>query len=53
MITRAMTNKDPKGENTSGGGHLGGTHLGQSPDAKTTSTTSKKGDKARPNDGKN
>ncbi len=26
MITRAMTNKDPKGENTSGGGHLGGTH---------------------------
>jgi hypothetical protein len=39
--------------NTSGGGHLGGTHFGQSPDAKTTSTVGKKGDKARPNDGQN
>lgn len=40
-------------ENTSGGGHLGGTHFGQSPDAKTTSAINKKGDKARPNDGSN
>lgn len=47
-----MTNKqtkDPKGENTSAGDHLGGTTFGQEPDAKTTSD--KKGDKARPNDG--
>lgn len=48
-----MTDKDPKAENSSDGGHLGGTNLGQSPDAKTGSTTEKKGDKARPNDGKN
>lgn len=27
--------KDPKGENTTGGDHLGGTHFGQAPDAKT------------------
>ena len=45
--------KDPKGENTSGGGHLGGTQIGQGPDAKTASTVDKKGDKARPNDGRN
>ena len=25
--------KDPKGENTNGGGHLGGTKFGQAPDA--------------------
>ncbi|WP_426232161.1 hypothetical protein [Pararhizobium sp. DWP3-4] len=47
-----MATKDPQGKNTSGGGHLGGTHLGQSPDAKTDSSKVKKGDKARPNDGK-
>jgi hypothetical protein len=34
------------------GGHLGGTHLGQGKDAKTTSTTEKTGDKARPNEGR-
>ena len=45
--------KDPAGENTSGGGHLGGTRLGQGADAKTTSSPDKKGDKARPNDGSN
>jgi hypothetical protein len=39
-------------ENTDGGGHLGGTYFGQKPDAKTTSTVDKKGDKARPNDGR-
>jgi len=38
-------------ENTSAGGHLGGTSFGQQPDAKTTSD--EKGDKARPNDGSN
>jgi len=48
-----MTSKDPKGEKTSGGGHLGGTQHGQGPDAKTSSTSDKKGDKARPNNGKN
>lgn len=31
-----MTDKDPKGENTSEGGHLGGTKIGQTPDAKNT-----------------
>lgn len=46
-----MPSKDPEGKNTSGGGHLGGTHLGQSADAKTASTVDNKGDKARPNDG--
>lgn len=40
-------------ENTSGGGHLGGTSLGQSADAKTTSSVERKGGKARPNDGQN
>ena len=44
--------KDPKGQNTSGGGHTGGTYGGQKPDVKTSSTTDYKGDKARPNDGK-
>ena len=38
-------------DKTSGGGHLGGTKFGQQPDAKTSSTVDKKGDKARPNDG--
>ncbi|GAB1582117.1 hypothetical protein PPNSA23_20600 [Phyllobacterium phragmitis] len=40
-------------ENASGGGHLGGTYFGQEPDAKTASTVDKKGDKARPNNGRN
>jgi hypothetical protein len=40
-------------EHTSAGGHVGGTHFGQQPDAKTSSTVEKKGDKARPNDGSN
>lgn len=48
-----MSDKDPKGEKTSGGGHLGGTHIGQQPDAKTTQTVDRKGAKARPNDSKN
>jgi hypothetical protein len=32
---------------------LGGTYYGQEPDAKTATTVKKKGDKARPNDGRN
>jgi hypothetical protein len=45
--------KDEKAtiEKTSGGGHIGGTHSGQRPDAKTSSGVNRKGDKARPNDG--
>jgi hypothetical protein len=53
-----MAKKDTKQDaeqvkNTSGGGHLGGTRLGQQPDAKTSSTVKNEGDKARPNDGRN
>lgn len=46
-------NSEAVAEKTSGGGHLGGTHFGQKPDAKTASTVSPKGNKARPNDGRN
>ena len=35
-------------DNTSGGGHIGGTHFGQQQDAKTKDTK-EGGDKARPN----
>ena len=38
-------------ENTSAGGHLGGTYFGQEPDGKTISTTTNDSAKARPNDG--
>jgi hypothetical protein len=37
-------------ENTSSGGHLGGTYYGQAPDGKTASTNSNVG-KSRPNVG--
>jgi hypothetical protein len=40
-------------ENTSAGGHLGGTYYGQQPDGKTTTTINKVGAKARPNNGSN
>jgi hypothetical protein len=40
-------------ENTSAGGHLGGTYFGQQPDGKTASGTPKVGPKSRPNDGSN
>ncbi len=40
-------------ERTSAGGHLGGTSLGQQPDAKTATTREDGGGKARPNDGSN
>jgi len=51
-MTKKQT-KDPAGKKTSGGGHVGGTKSGQTADAKTTSTVDKKGDKVRPNDGRN
>jgi hypothetical protein len=51
-MTKKQT-KDPAGENTSAGGHIGGTHHTAQPDAKVSSTVDKKGDKARPNDGSN
>lgn len=38
-------------ENTSAGGHLGGTYFGQQPDGKTASATVKAGPKSRANDG--
>lgn len=41
-----------KFEKTDGGGHLGGSKYGQEPDAKTATTRSGGGDKARPNEGK-
>lgn len=40
-------------ENTSAGGHLGGTYFGQEADGKTASTVNKDGPKARQNDGRN
>lgn len=40
-------------ENTSAGGHLGGTYFGQQPDGKTASATAKVGPKSRANDGSN
>jgi hypothetical protein len=40
-------------ENTSAGGHLGGTYYGQEPDGKTTSDNDRVGSKARPNNGSN
>ncbi len=40
-------------ENTSSGGHLGGTYYGQEPDGKTASGNDRVGSKARPNNGSN
>ena len=40
-------------KNTSSGGHVGGTYFGQEPDAKTSLIRKDKGNKARPNDGRN
>lgn len=57
MTSQKASSGDKKssnaGKNTSAGGHVGGTYLGQKPDAKTASTRDDKGNKARPNDGKN
>ncbi len=38
-------------ENTSAGGHLGGTYYGQEPDGKTMNGNDRVGAKARPNTG--
>ncbi|WP_455872803.1 hypothetical protein [Rhizobium yanglingense] len=40
-------------ENTSAGGHLGGTYFGQQPDGKTSSSTNSEARKSRSNDGSN
>ncbi|SFV29703.1 hypothetical protein SAMN05216456_0817 [Devosia crocina] len=40
-------------DNVSTGGHLGGTHFGQTQGDAKTKNTRDGGDKARPNDGKN
>ncbi len=52
-VEQAQKKARKQAKNTSGGGHLGGTYYGQEPDAKTATTVRKKGDKARPNDGRN
>lgn len=52
-MTKDKNSIEKKVENTSGGGHVGGTKFVQQPDVKTASTVDKKGDKARPNDGRN
>lgn len=52
-VEQAQKDARKQAEHTSGGGHLGGTYYGQEPDAKTATTVKKKGDKARPNDGRN
>ncbi len=44
--------EDTQTKKMSTGGHLGGTHLGQKPDAKTTSTVEGHGAKVRPNEGR-
>ncbi|WEX73922.1 hypothetical protein PYH37_001279 [Sinorhizobium numidicum] len=49
-VEQAQKKAQKQAENTSGGGHLGGTYYGQEPDAKTASTVKKKGDKAGRND---
>ena len=40
-------------ENTSAGGHLGGTYFGQQPDGKTASSSNTEARKSRSNDGSN
>jgi len=54
-MAMSKKNRDNKAaiDKTSGGGHVGGTKVGHQPDAKTSSTVTRKGDKARPNDGSN
>ncbi|HEV7415589.1 hypothetical protein [Tianweitania sediminis] len=49
-MTKHKSDVEKQVENTTAGGHLGGTYYGQTKDAKD-SDTNKKGDKARPNDG--
>jgi hypothetical protein len=52
-VQDAIKRAERQVENTSAGGHLGGTYYGQEPDGKTATTTNLFGAKARPNDGSN
>jgi hypothetical protein len=49
-VTQAIKRAEKQVENTSSGGHLGGTYYGQSADGKTASTNSNVGSN-RPNTG--
>ncbi|MFN7027553.1 MAG: hypothetical protein ACK4QP_24095 [Pseudorhizobium sp.] len=49
-VKEAVKRAEKQVENTSAGGHLGGTYYGQEPDGKTSSTNSNVG-RNRPNDG--
>lgn len=49
-VEQAIKRAERQVENTSSGGHLGGTYYGQSPDGKTASTNNNVGNN-RPNSG--
>jgi hypothetical protein len=49
-VKEAVARAEKQVQNTSGGGHLGGTYYGQEPDGKTASTNSSVGNN-RPNTG--
>lgn len=49
-VQQAVKRAERQVENTSAGGHLGGTYYGQNPDGKTASTNKNVG-KNRPNTG--
>ncbi|MCF6369286.1 hypothetical protein [Rhizobium halophilum] len=49
-VKEAIKRAEKQVENTSGGGHLGGTYYGQEPDGKTSSSNSNVG-RNRPNSG--
>ncbi|CAN7590144.1 hypothetical protein [Neorhizobium sp. LjRoot104] len=51
-VQQAVKRAERQVENTSSGGHLGGTYYGQNPDGKTASTNTNVG-KNRPNTGSN
>ena len=51
-VKEAEKRAEKQVQNTSAGGHLGGTYYGQEPDGKTASTNSNVG-RNRPNDGSN
>jgi len=52
-VQQAIKRAERQVENTSAGGHLGGTYYGQEADGKTATTTDRFGSKARPNNGSN
>jgi hypothetical protein len=49
-VKDAVKRAEKQVENTSAGGHLGGTHFGQAPDGKTSSANTNVGNN-RPNTG--